>query len=140
MLCKRNQSQKSTHFRLYLYDMSRSRHTKQNSGHPGLGVGFSGGSDGKESASNARPRLDPQVGKIPCRRKPAPAFLPREPRGQRSLAGYSPQRHRVGHNSGTNTFTSTSGLEVGMGSMINGHEGYFVGNGNVLKLDFKKWF
>lgn len=27
-----------------------------------------------------------------------------------------------------------------MGSMINGHQGSFGGNGNVLKLDFKNGF
>ena len=39
-----------------------------------------------------RPRFNPQVGKMPWRRErqPAPAFLPREFLGQRSLAGYSP--------------------------------------------------
>ena len=39
-----------------------------------------------------RRRLDPWVGKIPWRRawQPTPAFLPGEPHGQRSLAGYSP--------------------------------------------------
>ena len=41
-------------FWFYLYEMSRSRHTKQNSNYPGLGVGFSGGSDGKESTGSAR--------------------------------------------------------------------------------------
>ena len=53
---------------------------------------FPGGSDGKESACNARkPRFDPWVGKIPWRRKsPLPLFLPGGSHGQRSLVGYSP--------------------------------------------------
>ena len=39
-----------------------------------------------------RPRFDPWVRKVPWRRKrqPAPVCLPGKPRGQRSLAGYSP--------------------------------------------------
>ena len=55
--------------------------------------GFTGGSEGKESASQCR-RLgfNPWVGKIRCRRKwqPTPGFLPGESHGQRSLEGYSP--------------------------------------------------
>ena len=51
--------------------------------------GFCGGSDGKESAFNARDpdSFDPWVGKIPWRREwlPIPVFLPREFHGQRSL-------------------------------------------------------
>ena len=37
--------------------------------------------------------LVPWVRKIPLRRawQPTPVFLPEEPHGQRSLAGYSPQ-------------------------------------------------
>ena len=40
-----------------------------------------------------RPRFNPRVGKIPCRRawQPIPVFLPAESHGQRSLAGCSPQ-------------------------------------------------
>jgi len=40
-----------------------------------------------------RPGFDPWVGKIPWRRGwlPTPVFLPGDSRGQRSLAGYSPQ-------------------------------------------------
>ena len=46
-------------------------------------------------------------GKIPWRRawQPTPVFLPGKSHGQRSLAGYSPWGHRVGHNWVTNTFT-----------------------------------
>jgi len=57
-------------------------------------MGFPVGSDGKESACNAR-RLgfNPWVGKIPWRREwlPTPVFLPGEYHGQRSLVGYSPR-------------------------------------------------
>ena len=40
--------------------------------------------------------FDPWVGKIPWRRKwqPIPVFLPGKSRGPRSLAGYSPWRHK----------------------------------------------
>jgi len=47
---------------------------------------------GKESACQCRRhRLDPWVGKIPCRRKwqPTPVFLPGKSHGQRRLVGYS---------------------------------------------------
>ena len=45
-------------------------------------------------------------GKIPWRRawQPTPVFLPGESHGQRSLVGYHPRGHRVGHNWATNTF------------------------------------
>ena len=52
---------------------------------------------GKESACQCRRcrrcGFDPFVGKIPGRRKwqPTPVFLPGKSRGQRSLAGYSPE-------------------------------------------------
>ena len=47
--------------------------------------------------------LIPWVGKIPWERKwqPTPVFLPGKSHGQRSLAGYSPWGHRVGHNLAT---------------------------------------
>ena len=51
---------------------------------------------GKESAcqcrNHRRPKFDPWVRKIPCRRKwqPTPGFLPGESQRQRSLEGYSP--------------------------------------------------
>ena len=59
----------------------------------------------KESTCQCR-RLsfDPQLGKIPWRRKcqPTPVFLPRTSYGQRSLAGYSSWGcKRVGHDSAT---------------------------------------
>ena len=43
-----------------------------------------------------RCRFDPWVRKIPWRRKwqTTPVFLPGEPHGQRSLAGYSPWDHK----------------------------------------------
>ena len=59
--------------------------------------GFSGGSDGKESAYNSGDReFSPWVRKIPWRRKwlPTPVFFPGEFHVQRSLAGYSIQGHR----------------------------------------------
>ena len=62
-----------------------------------LTLSFPEGSDGKESACNARdPGSFPGWEKIPWRRKrqPTPVFLPGESHGQRSLAGYSPLRHK----------------------------------------------
>ena len=62
--------------------------------------GFPGGASGKEPACQCRrcerSRFDPWVGKIPWRRawQPSLVFLPGESQGQRSLAGYSPQRIR----------------------------------------------
>ena len=55
-------------------------------------MGFSGGSDGKESACNVGDLGSPWVGEICWRRKwqPTLVFLPGEYQGQRSLAGYSP--------------------------------------------------
>ena len=64
--------------------------------------------NGKESTCQwrrlKRHKFDPRVGKIPWReipwrRKwhPTPVFLPGESHGQRSLAGYSPWGHTVGH-------------------------------------------
>jgi len=43
-----------------------------------------------------RPRFDSWVGKIPWRRKlqPTPVFLPGESHGKKSLACYSPKRHK----------------------------------------------
>ena len=50
------------------------------------------GSDGKESAA----MRETWVRKFPWRRawQPTPVFLPGEPHGQRSLAGYSPWGRR----------------------------------------------
>ena len=57
-------------------------------------MGFTGGSDGKESAYNAG-----DLGLISGsgrrrRRQPTSVFLPGESHGQRGLAGYSPQGHK----------------------------------------------
>ena len=55
-----------------------------------------GGSDGKESACNARDLGLSRVEKILWRREwlPTSVFLPGEFHGQRSLAGYSPWGHK----------------------------------------------
>ena len=64
-------------------------------------LGFPGSSSGKESACQCRRpkrcRFDPWIGTIPWRREwqPTPVFLPGEPHGHRSLAGYSPWGRRV---------------------------------------------
>ena len=55
------------------------------------------GSDGKESACNAKDSgLDPWVRKIPWRRawQPTSALLPGESHGQKSLVDYSPWGHK----------------------------------------------
>ena len=46
-----------------------------------------------------RPGFDSWVGKTPWRREwqPTPVFFPGKSHGQRSLEGYSPWGHRVGH-------------------------------------------
>ena len=65
-------------------------------------TGFPGGAIGKEPACQCRRQgFDPWVSKIPWRRAwhPTPVFLPGEFYGQRSLAGYSPYRFRVRHDS-----------------------------------------
>ena len=62
--------------------------------------GFSGDSDSKQSSRNAGDLgLIPGSGRSPWRRawQPTPVFLPGESQGQRSLVGYSPWDHRVGH-------------------------------------------
>ena len=48
---------------------------------------------------HGRPIFDPWVGKIPWRREclSIPIFLPGEFHGLKSLMGYSPWGHRVGH-------------------------------------------
>ena len=71
--------------------------------------GFSGGSDGKESACNAEELgLIPESGISPGEGhgNPSPVFLPGESRGQRSLAGYSLWIHKEWDTTEvTNTFT-----------------------------------
>jgi len=46
-----------------------------------------------------RPGLNPWVGKIPLKKKwqPTPVCFLGEFHGQKSMVGYSPQGHRVGH-------------------------------------------
>ena len=61
------------------------------------GMGFPGGSDGKESACNAGdPGLIPGLGRSPGEREwlPTPVFLLGEFYGQRCLEGYSPWGHK----------------------------------------------
>ena len=58
----------------------------------------------------AKADLDPWVGKIPWSRKwqPTPVFLPGKFHEQRSLTGYSPCGHRVGHDwACTHSYSST---------------------------------
>ena len=68
-------------------------------------MGFPGGASNKvikggvacQRRRHKRCVFNPYVGKSPWRRKwqPTPVFLPGEFHGQRSLAGYSPQGHKV---------------------------------------------
>ena len=63
-------------------------------------------------------RVDPWVRKIPWRRKwqSSPVFLPGESHGWRSLEGYSPRGHRVGHNWATSLhFTLQCTFKVSLG-------------------------
>ena len=66
-------------------------------------TGFPGGAGGKELAcqwrSSKRCGFNSWVRKIPWQRawQPTPVVLPGESHGQRSLVGYSPWGHRVGH-------------------------------------------
>ena len=63
-------------------------------------LGFPGGTSGKEPVCQCRRQkrfgFNPRVRKIAWRRtrQPTPVFLPGESHGQRSLVGYSPQRHK----------------------------------------------
>ena len=58
--------------------------------------GFSGGSDGQDSAHSGRPGFDPWVQKILWRREwqTTVVFLPGEFQGQRSLESCSPSGHK----------------------------------------------
>ena len=62
-----------------------------------------GDAGGKEPVCQCRQRkrhrFDPWVRKMPWRRawQPTPVILPGKSHGQRSLAGYSPEGHRVRH-------------------------------------------
>ena len=66
-------------------------------------VGLPRWHSGKESTCQYKRRkrlgFDPWIGRIPWTRKwpPTPIFLPGKFHRQRSLAGYSPWSHRVGH-------------------------------------------
>jgi len=66
-------------------------------------VGFPHGSVVKNPPANAGDRFDPWVRKMPWRRKwqPPPVLLPGKSHGQRRLAGYSIQGHRVRHDLAT---------------------------------------
>ena len=57
------------------------------------------------------------VGKIPWRREwlPTPIFLPGAFQGKRSLAGYSPWGHTVGHDGAAENSTQTEGEYKGAG-------------------------
>ena len=80
----------------------------------GHGMGVPGYLDDKESARNAGDLSSiPGLGRFPWRRKwcPTPVFLPGKSHGQRSLVAYSPWSCRVGHDSGTNTYTHRSRKE-----------------------------
>ena len=84
--------------------LARSRCSRVLSVFPKLSKGFPGGTSGKELSCQCRRHkrheFDPWVRKMPWRRawQSAPVFLPGESHGQRSLAGCSPQFHRVRHN------------------------------------------
>ena len=61
----------------------------------GLGLGFPGGSDGKEFTCNAGDLgLIPGLGRSLGEGNGYPLQLPREFHGQRSLVGYSPWGHK----------------------------------------------
>ena len=62
---------------------------------------FPGGLEGRESICNAGDAgWFPGLGRFPGEGNSYPSvFLPGESQGHRSLAGYSPWSHRVGHNS-----------------------------------------
>ena len=70
-----------------------------------LSLGFSGGTSDKEPSCQCRRckshRFDPWIRKTPWRKpwQPTPVFLPGQSYGQRSLVGYGPYCHRVGHDS-----------------------------------------
>ena len=58
--------------------------------------GFLGVSDNRVHLQCGRPRFDPWVRNIPCRRKqqPTPVFLPGKSHGWKSLPSYSPWGHK----------------------------------------------
>ena len=77
-----------------------------------------------------RPGFNSWVRKIPWRRKwqHNPVFLPGEFHGQRSLVGYSPWGHRVGHDWATNTHT-TGGQSIGASA-----------SASVFPMNIQGWF
>ena len=78
-----------------------------------------------------RPGFNPQVGKIPWKRKwqPTPVLLPGEFHGQRNLAGYSPWDCRVRHNWATNFQTCS----------LKTHRSFCVDMCEVFLLCFEWW-
>ena len=74
-----------------------------------------------------RPRFNPQVGKIPWRRKwkPTPVFLPEKFHGQRSLAGYSPWSHKESD--------TTEGLSMHAGYALYTHKNNNLWKGYISK-------
>ena len=78
-------------------------------------------SDGKSICLQCgRPGFNPWLRKIPWRRKwqPTPVFLPGKFHGQRSLVGYSPGGHRVGHDWVTSLSLSLSCIGEGNGNPL----------------------
>ena len=78
-------------FKLNLRQLRKGRTVNLSLGNEMIGLSWWFG--GKESACQCRrPRFDPWVRKICCRREwlPTPVFLLGKSHGQRSLAGYSP--------------------------------------------------
>ena len=64
--------------------------------------------------SHVLTQFNPWVRKIPWRRawQPTPVLLPGKSHGQRSMAGYSPWGHRVGHNWTTYSLTHSPDAEA----------------------------
>ena len=82
---------------------------RQNNAPLKISTGFPGGSDSKQSVCQCRrPGFNPWVKKIPWEGNGSllQLFLPGESQGQKSLTGYSPWGHRVGHDRTTFSFWS----------------------------------
>ena len=101
------------------------------------------GSPGAQAVKNLwqcrRLRIDPWVGNIPWRREwqPTAAVLTRESHGQRSLLGYSPWKHREGHNWGLNHIKKQSHYFVNRGPSSQGY-GFSSGRVWMWELDYKE--
>ena len=101
------------------------------------------GSPGAQAVKNLwqcrRLRIDPWVGYIPWRREwqPTAAVLTRESHGQRSLLGYSPWKHREGHNWGLNHIKKQSHYFVNRGPSSQGY-GFSSGRVWMWELDYKE--